>query len=156
MQISSLGQEDPLEKEMATHSSIYACEIPWTEEPGGLQSMGSQRVVHNYSTLELKVSQNCNLCLRHQGKRKGTATESLKMRDGEKNKEIKPFPDSTTLSQTGKNNNSTRRGSSPNREMFSLSNYCSEELPQDMPSSIPLKHAFSGTVGPPKGVKIGS
>ena len=37
-----LGQEDPLEKEMATHSSILALEIPWTEEPGGLQSMGSQ------------------------------------------------------------------------------------------------------------------
>ena len=38
------GQEDPLEKEMATHSSIFAREIPWTEEPGGLQSMGLQRV----------------------------------------------------------------------------------------------------------------
>ena len=37
----SLGQEDPLEKEMATHSSIFAWEISWTEEPGGLQSMGS-------------------------------------------------------------------------------------------------------------------
>ena len=43
----SLGQEDPLEKEMATHSSILAWEIPWTEEPGGLQSMGSQRVGHD-------------------------------------------------------------------------------------------------------------
>ena len=40
----SLGQEDPLEKGMATHSSILAWIIPWTEEPGGLQSMGSQRV----------------------------------------------------------------------------------------------------------------
>ena len=40
----SLGREDPLEKEMATHSSIHAWKIPWTEEPGGLQSMGSQRV----------------------------------------------------------------------------------------------------------------
>ena len=39
-----LGQEDSLEKEMETHSSILAWEIPWTEEPGGLQSMGSQRV----------------------------------------------------------------------------------------------------------------
>ena len=44
MWVRSLGQEDPLEKEMATHSSILAWEIPWTEEPGGLQSMGSQRV----------------------------------------------------------------------------------------------------------------
>ena len=41
--IRSLGQEDPLEKEMATHYSILAWEIPWTEEPGGLQSMGLQR-----------------------------------------------------------------------------------------------------------------
>ena len=41
------GLEDPLEKEMATHSSILAWRIPWTEEPGGLQSMGSQRVGHD-------------------------------------------------------------------------------------------------------------
>ena len=47
MQVQSLGQEDPLEKEMATHSSILAWKIPWTEEPGGLQSMESQRVEHN-------------------------------------------------------------------------------------------------------------
>ena len=46
-QIRSLGQEDPLEKEIATHSSILAREIPWTEELGGLQSMGSQRVRHD-------------------------------------------------------------------------------------------------------------
>ena len=42
MQVQSLDQEDPLEKEMATHSSILAWEIPWTEESGGQQSMGSQ------------------------------------------------------------------------------------------------------------------
>ena len=41
--VQSLGQEDPLEKEVATHSSILAWEIPWTEEPGRLQSMGSQK-----------------------------------------------------------------------------------------------------------------
>ena len=41
--VQSLGQEDPLEKEMATHSSILAWEIPWTEEPGGLQFMGWQK-----------------------------------------------------------------------------------------------------------------
>ena len=41
------GREGPLEKEMATHSSTLAWEIPWTEEPGGLQSMGSQRVGHD-------------------------------------------------------------------------------------------------------------
>ena len=44
--VRSLGWEDPLEKGMATHSSILAWRIPWTEEPGGLQSMGSQRVRH--------------------------------------------------------------------------------------------------------------
>ena len=44
MQVQSLGQEDPLEGSMATHSSILAWRIPWTEEPGGLQSMGSQKV----------------------------------------------------------------------------------------------------------------
>ena len=49
-QIQSLGQEDPLEKEMATHSSILDWEIPWTEEPGGLQSMRSQRVGHDLVT----------------------------------------------------------------------------------------------------------
>ena len=47
MQVRSLGREDPLEKRMATHSSILAWRIPWTEEPGGLQSMGSQRVRHD-------------------------------------------------------------------------------------------------------------
>ena len=44
MQVRSLGWEDPLEDEMATHSSIPSWEIPWTKEPGGLQPMGSQRV----------------------------------------------------------------------------------------------------------------
>ena len=44
MQVRSLDREDPLEKEMATLSSILAWEIPWTEEPGGLQSMGSQKI----------------------------------------------------------------------------------------------------------------
>ena len=47
MQVPSLGQEDPLEKGMATPSSILAWEIPWTEEPGGLQSMGSQSIGHD-------------------------------------------------------------------------------------------------------------
>ena len=46
-QVQSLGQEDPLEEEMATHSSNLAWRIPRTEEPGGLQSMGSQRVGHD-------------------------------------------------------------------------------------------------------------
>ena len=45
--VLSLGREDPLEKEMATHSSILAWRIPWTNEPGRLQSMGLQRVEHD-------------------------------------------------------------------------------------------------------------
>ena len=45
--VRSLNREDPLEKEMATHSSTLAWKIPWTEEPGGLQSMGSQKVRHD-------------------------------------------------------------------------------------------------------------
>ena len=49
--VQSLGQEDPLEKEMATHSSILAREILWTEEPGGLQSMEMQRVGHDLVTV---------------------------------------------------------------------------------------------------------
>ena len=48
--IQSLGREDPLEKEMATHSSILAWKIPWTEEPGRLHSTGSQRVGHDWVT----------------------------------------------------------------------------------------------------------
>ena len=49
-QVWSLGWEYPLEKEMATHSSALAWKIPWTEEPGRLQSMGSQRVGHNWAS----------------------------------------------------------------------------------------------------------
>ena len=47
IQVRSLGREDPLEKEMATYSSILAWRIPWTEEPGRLLSVGSQRIGHN-------------------------------------------------------------------------------------------------------------
>ena len=59
MRVLCLSWEDPLEKEMAAHSSTLAWEIPWTEEPGGPQSMGSQRVGHNLATKqqnkELKI-----------------------------------------------------------------------------------------------------
>ena len=48
--VQSLGWEESLQKEMATHSSILAWEVPWTEEPGRLQSMGSQRVRHDLGT----------------------------------------------------------------------------------------------------------
>ena len=58
---SILGQESPLEKGMATHSSILAWEIPWTEEPGRLQSMGSQRVGHDLATKQQQS--NCLLTL---------------------------------------------------------------------------------------------
>ena len=49
-QVQFLGQKDPPEKGMATHSSIVSWKVPWTEEPGGLQSMGSQRVRHDLAT----------------------------------------------------------------------------------------------------------
>ena len=49
-QVQSLGREDPLEKEMATHSSTLGWKTPWTEEPGSLPSMGSQRVGHDWAT----------------------------------------------------------------------------------------------------------
>ena len=58
IQVQFLGWEDPLEKEMATHSSILAWEIPWTEEPGGLQPMGLQRVGHDGAH-----THNINHCL---------------------------------------------------------------------------------------------
>ena len=59
-QVQSLGQEDPLEKGMATHSSILAWRIPWTEEAGRLQSMASQRVRHNWATSTFCLS-HCEL-----------------------------------------------------------------------------------------------
>ena len=57
MWVRSLDQEDPLEEEMATHSSIFAWEIPWTEEAGGLQPMESQRVGHNLATKQQQIWQ---------------------------------------------------------------------------------------------------
>ena len=62
MWVISLDQEDPLEKGMATHSSILAWKIPWTEEPGRLQSMGSQRVGHDLVT---EQPQQCSLNSHH-------------------------------------------------------------------------------------------
>ena len=65
----SLGRKNPLEKEMATHSSILAWRIPWTEEPGGLQSTGLQRVEHNWATsLSLSFSKRYEdrLLIHHQ------------------------------------------------------------------------------------------
>ena len=59
-QVRSLGRDDPLEKEMVSHSSILAWRIPWTEEPGGLQPMGWQGVRHDWMTLHAYMP-NCNL-----------------------------------------------------------------------------------------------
>ena len=57
--VRSLGWEDPLEESMATHSSILAWRIPWTEEPGRLQSIGSQRAEHNWGDLALARTCEC-------------------------------------------------------------------------------------------------
>ena len=55
MLVWSLGQEDPLEEGMTIHSSILAWRIPWTEEPGRLQSRGSQRVGHDWKTRHIEI-----------------------------------------------------------------------------------------------------
>ena len=57
-QVQSLGEEDPLVKEIATHSSILSWEILWTGEPGGIHSLGSQRVGHNLVTKQLSSYDN--------------------------------------------------------------------------------------------------
>ena len=65
MGVQFLGPKDPLEKEMATHSCIPAWEIPWTEEPGGLQSMGLQIVRHNLATKQQQFSLHVCFSLFH-------------------------------------------------------------------------------------------
>ena len=55
--VQSLGQEDPVEEEMATQSSILAWEIPWTEKPGGVQSMGSQRAQHDLAIKQTRTKE---------------------------------------------------------------------------------------------------
>ena len=62
-QVWSLGLEDPLEEGMATHSSILAWKIPWTEEPARLQSMGLQRIGHDWSNLAQKISIKIDISL---------------------------------------------------------------------------------------------
>ena len=61
--VQSLGQEEPLEKEMATHSSILAWEIPWTEEPDWLQFVGSQRAGNNSTTKQQQNMLYCFYCI---------------------------------------------------------------------------------------------
>ena len=60
-QAGSLGREDPLEEEVATHSSMLAWEIPWTEEPGGQQSMGLQKVGYDLATEQQQQQQTSTL-----------------------------------------------------------------------------------------------
>ena len=62
--VQSLGREDPLEKGMGAYSNILAWEIPWIEEPGGLQSMGSQRIRHNWAT-NTHTDLNINFIWKH-------------------------------------------------------------------------------------------
>ena len=59
--IRSLGQEEPLQEEMATHSNNFACKILWTEEPGGLQSMTLKRVVHDWASTCCLLSSQCGM-----------------------------------------------------------------------------------------------
>ena len=66
--VQSLGGEDPLEKGMATHSSILAQRIPWTEEPGGLQTMSLQRVGHDCSDLAHIDASRCCVSFNHRAK----------------------------------------------------------------------------------------
>ena len=63
MWVQSLGRKDPQEEEMTTHSSILAWTVPWTEEPGGLQSMGLQRVGHEWATEQQQIANS--LCGRN-------------------------------------------------------------------------------------------
>ena len=86
-QVQSLGQEDPLEKAMATHSSILAWRILWTEEPGRLQSIGSQRVRHDWSGLacthvcmHARTQYDCVL-LRRRGNQHMDTTEGRQCED---------------------------------------------------------------------------
>ena len=69
MWVWSQGQEDPLEKEMATHSNILAWKIPWTEEPGGLWSLGSQTVGHDWALMHT-YKQNISMGKRVKYKKK--------------------------------------------------------------------------------------
>ena len=78
-QVQSLGCVYPLEKEMATHSSILTQEIPWAGEPGGLQSIGSQRVGHDYSDLAM--------CMRERERDKEKNEDNVE-KNGEENKKM--------------------------------------------------------------------
>ena len=83
--VQSLGWEDPLEKQMATHSSTLAWRIPWMEEPGGLQSMGSQRVGHHWATsLSLELWLDFNKHTEHDLKNECGCKESISVWWGSK------------------------------------------------------------------------
>ena len=63
--VQSLGREDPLEKEMATHSSILVWEIPWTEDPGGYSPWGRRKVRHNFATKQQIIMYACLYVCEH-------------------------------------------------------------------------------------------
>ena len=88
MQVPSLGREDPLEKKIATHSSILAWRIPWTEEPSGLQSMGWQRIRHNWELNTYNVIWIRNRILRHTN----ICLAFVKLSLTSKTEELKYFP----------------------------------------------------------------
>ena len=82
-QVQSLGGEDPLEKRMVTYSNILAWRIPWTEEPGGLQSMGSPRVGHNLVTKQPNICRSLSKSFGHQGSPVIYACESWTIKKAE-------------------------------------------------------------------------
>ena len=88
MQVPSLGREDPTEKKIATHSSILAWRIPWTEEPSGLQSMVWQKIRHNWGLNTYNVIWIRNRILRHTN----TCLAFVKLSLTSKTEELKYFP----------------------------------------------------------------
>ena len=100
MRVWSLGQEDDLEKEMATHSRILAWEIPWTEEPGGLRSMGSQKSqtrLSDWTTIYAKAVSTTGMSVGGTGRRMGLSS-ILKLSEWDseevtfKQRPLCPFP----------------------------------------------------------------
>ena len=94
--VLSLGWEEPLEEDMATHSSILAWRIPWTEEPGGLQSMASERVGHDWVTkpstahISLYIDVCVCVCVRKREREQARENESERRREREREREKVP------------------------------------------------------------------
>ena len=100
MRVQSLGQEDPLEKEMATHSSILVWEIPWTEKPGGLQSMGFEELDTTWQLHSNKVywyvgvCQECGNLFSHHGQQKSPKCSTW-MQSQKRQNDLCSFPRQT-------------------------------------------------------------